>query len=210
MGEEGEGIHLHSRKLLAFSLCISEGDIGIVRSRSFVGHSSPFSTLFIGAKKTHSFLRFIHGTGAQCAHPASAARQSVFGRRVSLHHSHSLLLSPSPLLPQSSEGSLSPRYNATPSNPIHRCFSHPHIALLDCSTTSHWVRPPHCVSKESHICSSFYDETMFLICCLSTQLWQDHFCSTLLITRTMSLIPPSPLSPSFSPSFPSSFSCNEI
>ena len=47
--------------------------------------------------------------------------------------------------------SLSPRYNATPSNPIHRCFSHPHIALLDQSTTSYWVRAPHCVSRESHI-----------------------------------------------------------
>ena len=74
-------------------------------------------------------------------------------------------LSPSPLLPQSSEGSLSPRYNATPSNPIHRCFSHPHIALLDQSTTSYWLRAPHCVSKESHICSSLYNETMFLISC---------------------------------------------
>ena len=145
MGEEGEGIHLHSRKLLAFSLCISEGDIGIVRSRSFVGHSSPFSTLFIGAKKTHSSLTFIHGTGAHSAPPPHVNQCLGEGSRYTI-----LIPSPSPLLPQSSEGSLSPRYNATPSNPIHRCFSHPHIAVLDQSTTSYWVTAPHCVSRKSH------------------------------------------------------------
>ena len=125
-------------------------DIGIARASS---HSSPLALCAFHRRQENTFLPYIHSRHWRPLCTASA-RQSVFGRRVSLHHSHSLLLSPlsSPSRIQR-RLSLSPRYNATPSNPIHRCFSHPHIALLDQSTTSYWVRAPHCVSRESHICS---------------------------------------------------------
>ena len=110
------------------------------RAREFAFFAPSLSTLFIGAKKTHSFLRFIHGTGAQCAHLASAARQSVFGRRVSLHHSHSLS-SPSPIqrrLPLS----LPPiQCNTLQSNPpllfspSHCCAGPVHDVILGNSTS---------------------------------------------------------------------------
>ena len=190
-------IHLHSRKQLAFSLCISE--ISASRARVRILRPSLALYAFHRRRQENTFLPSIHSRRWRL-------RTSISVWEKGLVTPFSFPLLSFPILRRLSL----PRYNATPSNPIHRCFSHPHIALLDCSTTSYWVRAPHCVSKESHICSSFYDEAIFLICCLSTKLWQDHFCSTLLITRTMSLIPPSPLSPSFSPSFPSSFSCNEI
>ena len=90
------------------------------------------STLFIGgAKKTHSSLRFIHGTGA-------SARQSVFGRRVSLHHSHSLS-SPSPIQRRLSLPPI--QCNTLQSNPpllfspSHCCAGPVHDVILGNSTS---------------------------------------------------------------------------
>lgn len=113
------------------SVCASAREISA--SFASVRHSSPFSTLFIGAKKTHStlslhsLLRFIHG-----AHPGHGhVSQSVFGREkergLVTQFSFPLSL-------------LSPLSNTMQHPPIHRCFSHPHIALLDQSTTSYPIK----------------------------------------------------------------------
>ena len=115
-----KGIHLHSRKLFAFSLCIGERDIGILRS--------PFSTLFIDPRKHiphFPFLRFIQG-----AHPTGHGHVNQCWGEGSRY----TLLIPPPLVlsllsPSSREHSLSNTMQHPP--PIHRCFSHPLIALLD-------------------------------------------------------------------------------
>ena len=144
MGEEGEGIHLHSRKLLAFSLCISEGDIGIVRSRSFVGlgHSSPFSTLFIGAKKTHSTLSLPSFDSFTAAMATPRQSISVWERERERGLVTQFSFSPSLPLPHPA----SALSNTMQHPPIHRCFSHPHIALLDQSTTERHIRQAHLIA----------------------------------------------------------------
>ena len=140
--EEGEGRENSSPlKETVRIQFVHQRDIGIARARVRILRPS-ISTLFIGAKKTHSsLLRFIHGTGALSApHPA---RQSVFGRRVSLHHSHSLLLSPPLLSFPNSAKALSPpiQCNTLQSNPPFLlspsyCFAGPvHDVILVKSTS---------------------------------------------------------------------------
>ena len=129
-------IHLHSRKQFAFSLCISE----ISASRARVRILRPSLALYAFHRcQENTFLPSIHSR-----HYCLRTSISVWEKGLVTPFSFPLLSFPNPAKPPH------PRYNATPSNPIHRCFSHPHIALLDCSTTSYWVRAPHCVSKESH------------------------------------------------------------
>ena len=132
--ERRRGEFISTQGNSSHSVCASARYRHRAREFAFFAPRS-LSTLFIGAKKTHSSLRFIHGTGA-------SARQSVFGRRVSLHHSHSLLLSPSPLLPQSSEGSRTPiQCNTLQSNPpllfspSHCCAGPVHDVILGKSTS---------------------------------------------------------------------------
>ena len=87
--ERRRGEFISTQGNSSHSVCASARYRHRAREFAFFAPRS-LSMLFIGgAKKTHSSLRFIHGTGA-------SARQSVFGRRVSLHHSHSLS-SPSPI-----------------------------------------------------------------------------------------------------------------
>ena len=94
-----------------------------------------------------SFLRFIHGGHG---HPTSVnqclgERERERERRVSLHNSHSL--PPSLPLPHPA----SALSNTMQHPPIHRCFSHPHIALLAQSTTSYPTSQPHCVSSRTNM-----------------------------------------------------------
>ena len=144
--KNGEGENSSPLKETARIQFVHQRDIGIARASS---HSSPPRSLrFSSAPRKHipSFDSFTALAPSAPTSPPPHVNQCLGeGSRYTI-------LIPSPLLPQSSEGSLSlsPRYNATPSNPIHRCFSHPHIAVLDQSTTSYWVTAPHCVSRKSH------------------------------------------------------------
>ena len=137
--KNGEGENSSPLKETARIQFVHQRDIGIARASS---HSSPLarSLRFSSAAPRKHIPPFDSFTALAPPHVNQCLGE---GSRYTI-------LIPSPLLPQSSEGSLSPRYNATPSNPIHRCFSHPHIAVLDQSTTSYWVTAPHCVSRKSH------------------------------------------------------------
>ena len=87
------------------------------RHRTFVRHSSPFSTLFIGAKKTHSTLSLPSFDSFTAPHVNQCLGEGLVTQ-------FSFLPSPLPH-PASERSALS---NTMQHPPMHRCFSHPHIA----------------------------------------------------------------------------------
>ena len=150
--KNGEGENSSPLKETARIQFVHQRDIGIARASS---HSSPLarSLRFSSAAPRKHIPPFDSFTALAPSAPTSPpphVNQCLGeGSRYTI-----LIPSSSPPLlsfPNPAKAlSLSPRYNATPSNPIHRCFSHPHIAVLDQSTTSYWVTAPHCVSRKSH------------------------------------------------------------
>ena len=147
--EEGEGRENSSPlKETVRIQFVHQRDIGIAREFAFF---APRSLRFSSAPRKHipPFDSFT-ALARRVAPALHRLRTSISVWEKGLVTPFSFpplpLSSPSPIQRRLSL----PRYNATPSNPIHRCFSHPHIAVLDQSTTSYWVTAPHCVSRKSH------------------------------------------------------------